>query len=190
MRIRVAASAALFIMVALVSAPWLHSESDTDVPHFNAGPPLKSDKLPPILTKDRSGDKTRSTRIRSTLTNWRRRSKRCSTSSPVIVTATAAWDTTACIAASRACMAPSAPPACRSSTTPTRCIKRARRPGRFGLASSRAIGSRSTWTKRSASTERHRLTSLQQQYFVTAVLFRSETRALNGTEVDSQETGC
>ena len=51
MRIRVAASAALFMMVALVSAPWLQS-ADMDVPHFNAAPPAKGDKLPPILTKD------------------------------------------------------------------------------------------------------------------------------------------
>jgi len=39
-------------MVALVSAPWLQSESDMEVPHFHAAPPLKSEKLPPILTKD------------------------------------------------------------------------------------------------------------------------------------------
>jgi len=52
MRVCVAASAALFVMVALVSAPWLESESDLEVPHFNAAPPAKTDKLPPILTKD------------------------------------------------------------------------------------------------------------------------------------------
>jgi hypothetical protein len=52
MRTRVAASAVLFVMVALVSAPWLESESSQGVPHFNAAPPAKSEKLPPILTKD------------------------------------------------------------------------------------------------------------------------------------------
>ena len=52
MRTQVAASVALFMMVALVSAPWLESESDQGVPHFNAGPPAAGAKLPPILTKD------------------------------------------------------------------------------------------------------------------------------------------
>ncbi len=52
MRIRLAASAAVFMMVALVSAPWLLSESEMDVPHFNAAPPVQGDKLPPILTRD------------------------------------------------------------------------------------------------------------------------------------------
>jgi hypothetical protein len=51
MRIRVAASAALFMMVALVFATWLRS-ADMEVPHFNSAPPVKSDKLPAILTKD------------------------------------------------------------------------------------------------------------------------------------------
>jgi len=51
MRTRVAASAVLFVMVALVSAPWLQSESDQGVPHFNA-PPAAREKLAPILTKD------------------------------------------------------------------------------------------------------------------------------------------
>ena len=52
MRIRVAASAALFMLVVLVSAPSLRSQSDPDVPHYNAAPPAKTDKLPPILTRD------------------------------------------------------------------------------------------------------------------------------------------
>ena len=51
MRLPVAASAALFVMVALVSAPWLQS-ADLDVPHFNAAPPVNGDKLAPILTKE------------------------------------------------------------------------------------------------------------------------------------------
>src|SRR5271167_1076550 len=52
MRTRVFASTVLFVMVTMVSAPWLESESDQGVPHFNAGPPAKGDELPPILTKD------------------------------------------------------------------------------------------------------------------------------------------
>ncbi|HUB01115.1 MAG TPA: CYCXC family (seleno)protein [Terriglobales bacterium] len=50
MPVRLAASAALFVMVMLVSAPWL--QSDQDAPHYNTAPPAKSEKLPPILTND------------------------------------------------------------------------------------------------------------------------------------------
>ena len=49
MRTRILASALLFLMVTIVSAPWLQSEADQGVPHFNAAP---EGKLPPILTKD------------------------------------------------------------------------------------------------------------------------------------------
>jgi hypothetical protein len=52
MRARVFASAVLFLMVAMVSAPWLQSEADRGVPHFNASPPAAGVALPPILTKD------------------------------------------------------------------------------------------------------------------------------------------
>jgi hypothetical protein len=52
MRTRIAASAVLFVMVTLVSAPWLASEPDQQIPHFNASAPSKGEKLPPILTKD------------------------------------------------------------------------------------------------------------------------------------------
>ena len=52
MRTRVFASAVLFLMVTMVSAPWLQSEADQGVPHFNAAPPAAGTKLPPILTKD------------------------------------------------------------------------------------------------------------------------------------------
>ena len=52
MRTRVLASVGLFLLVTLVSAPWLQSEEDQGIPHFNAVPPLPSDKLPAILTKD------------------------------------------------------------------------------------------------------------------------------------------
>ena len=51
MRTRFAASAALFVMVVLVSAPWVESQSEADVPHYNAEP-SKSEKLDPILTPD------------------------------------------------------------------------------------------------------------------------------------------
>ena len=52
MRTRLLASVTLFLLVAVVSAPWLQSEEDQGVPHFNAGPPAAGAKLPPILTKD------------------------------------------------------------------------------------------------------------------------------------------
>jgi hypothetical protein len=52
MRPRVLVSAMLFLMVTMVSAPWLESEADQGVPHFNAAPPAAATELPPILTKD------------------------------------------------------------------------------------------------------------------------------------------
>ncbi|MGB9234270.1 MAG: CYCXC family (seleno)protein [Terriglobales bacterium] len=52
MRVRLAASAVLFVMIALVSAPWLQSESEQGVPSYNAAAPAKGEKLLPILTKD------------------------------------------------------------------------------------------------------------------------------------------
>src|SRR5271166_1401250 len=52
MHTRVLASLALFLMVTMVSAPWLQSESDQGVPHFNVAPPAKATELPAILTKD------------------------------------------------------------------------------------------------------------------------------------------
>ena len=52
MRTRILAPAVLFLMVTMVSAPWLQSEDDQGVPHFNATPPAASTKLPPILAKD------------------------------------------------------------------------------------------------------------------------------------------
>ena len=52
MRTRVFASAMLFLMVTVVSAPWLQSEADQGVPHFIAAPPAAGTELPPILTKD------------------------------------------------------------------------------------------------------------------------------------------
>jgi hypothetical protein len=52
MQKRVLASAFLFLMVALLSTPWLQSEDDPGVPHFNTTPPAAGTKLPPILTRD------------------------------------------------------------------------------------------------------------------------------------------
>jgi hypothetical protein len=52
MRTRVFASVVLFLAVTMVSAPWLQSESEPDIPHFHAAPPVVADKLPPILTRD------------------------------------------------------------------------------------------------------------------------------------------
>jgi hypothetical protein len=52
MRTRILASGTLFLIVTMVSAPWLQSESDQGVPHFNAAPPAAGNALPPILTKD------------------------------------------------------------------------------------------------------------------------------------------
>jgi hypothetical protein len=51
MRKRVAASAALFLLIALISAPSLRSD-DAAVPHYNPHSPAPGEKLPPILTKD------------------------------------------------------------------------------------------------------------------------------------------
>ena len=45
------ASATLFLLVTMVSAPWLRSEAD-DIPHFNAAPPAPGTVLPAILTQD------------------------------------------------------------------------------------------------------------------------------------------
>jgi hypothetical protein len=50
MRERVLTLCPLFLMVTLLSAPWLQSD-DQGVPHFNAAP-AKGDKLEPIRTTD------------------------------------------------------------------------------------------------------------------------------------------
>jgi Protein of unknown function with PCYCGC motif len=49
MPVRLTASAALFAVVVLLSAPWLFSDEET--PHYNAAP-AKSERLPAILTDD------------------------------------------------------------------------------------------------------------------------------------------
>jgi len=59
MRTHFVASAVLFLLVTMVSAPWLQSEDEEGIPHFNAAPPAGG-KLPAILTKDQLwGDNAR-----------------------------------------------------------------------------------------------------------------------------------
>jgi len=43
--------AGLFVLVLVVSAPWATSQ-EGQVPAYNAGPPPKGTKLPPILSRD------------------------------------------------------------------------------------------------------------------------------------------
>lgn len=52
MRTRILASAVLFLMVTMLSAPWLESEADQGVPHFNERAPAAGTELAPILSKD------------------------------------------------------------------------------------------------------------------------------------------
>ena len=42
----------LFVITLTVSAPWATSQQEAAVPAYNAGPPGKGVKLPPILGKD------------------------------------------------------------------------------------------------------------------------------------------
>jgi|ERR1051326_4386312 hypothetical protein len=42
----------LFLLVLTVSAPWAISQQGGEVPAYNAGPPPKGTKLPPILGRD------------------------------------------------------------------------------------------------------------------------------------------
>jgi len=51
MRTRILASAVMFLTVTMVSAPWLRSEPDQDVPHFHGGPPAAGEKLPAKIPK-------------------------------------------------------------------------------------------------------------------------------------------
>jgi len=46
--------ACLFMLVFAVSAPWANSQEEegSGIPAYNAGPPAKGTKLPPILGKD------------------------------------------------------------------------------------------------------------------------------------------
>lgn len=52
MRKRAFTSALLFLVVATLSAPWAISQQEGQVPAYNAGPPAKGTKLPPLLTKE------------------------------------------------------------------------------------------------------------------------------------------
>ena len=42
----------LFVLTVSVSAQWTASQEDQGIPAYNAGPPPKGKKLPPILSKD------------------------------------------------------------------------------------------------------------------------------------------
>lgn len=42
----------LFLITLTLSAPWASSQQEGAVPAYNAGPPAKGTKLPPILTKE------------------------------------------------------------------------------------------------------------------------------------------
>lgn len=44
--------ACVFVVTLVVSAPWASSQQEGVVPAYNAGPPPKGTKLPPLLTKD------------------------------------------------------------------------------------------------------------------------------------------
>lgn len=44
--------AVLSLVTVGVSAPWARSQQDAPVPAYNAGPPPKGTKLPPILARD------------------------------------------------------------------------------------------------------------------------------------------
>jgi hypothetical protein len=46
------ALAALFLIILTVSAPWATSQQGGEVPAYNAAPPPKGTKLPPILGRD------------------------------------------------------------------------------------------------------------------------------------------
>ena len=52
MRTRIFACSVLFLTVTIISAPWLESESDQGVPHFNEKAPAAGTELAPILAKD------------------------------------------------------------------------------------------------------------------------------------------
>jgi hypothetical protein len=49
---RILSVAFLFLVTLMMSAPWATSQEEGGVPAFNAGPPAKGTKLPPILGKD------------------------------------------------------------------------------------------------------------------------------------------
>jgi len=44
--------ALVFLLTLFVSAPWTTLQADQSIPAYNAGPPPKGTKLPPILGKD------------------------------------------------------------------------------------------------------------------------------------------
>jgi hypothetical protein len=52
MRKRGLTLAFFFLVILVVSAPWASSQQEGAVPAYNAGPPPKGTKLPPILKKE------------------------------------------------------------------------------------------------------------------------------------------
>lgn len=48
---------ALLIITLTASAPWASSQSDSEVPAYNAFPPAADQKLPPILRRDQLWDR-------------------------------------------------------------------------------------------------------------------------------------
>jgi len=44
--------ACVFLITLICSAPWASSQQDAPVPAFNAAPPAKGTKLPPLLPKE------------------------------------------------------------------------------------------------------------------------------------------
>jgi Protein of unknown function with PCYCGC motif len=49
---RVASLAGLFLLTFSISVPWAGSQQGAVVPAYNAGPPPRGTKLPPILSKE------------------------------------------------------------------------------------------------------------------------------------------
>ena len=93
----------LVLVTLATSAQWASSQEEEGggIPAYNAGPPPKGTKLPPVLTKDQLVGRGRADiPTRLTPTNWPRRFRPCCTSSPATAIATA-WVTTACTAALR-----------------------------------------------------------------------------------------
>ena len=52
MRQRILSVVFLFLLTLVASAPWAASQQEGAVPAYNAGPPPKDTKLPPILARD------------------------------------------------------------------------------------------------------------------------------------------
>ena len=100
MRARIFASAMMFLMVTMVSAPWLESESDPGIPRWNAAAPAADARLPPILTEDQLFGSNAQFPYQTHAYELAAKITKGCTSSRAIATAIAAWGTTACTVAS------------------------------------------------------------------------------------------